>query len=122
MMDRGKGVIINILTTAIHTGGTDTVLPYAAAKGALFTLTKGLAGPLAPQGVRVLAISPGTVDTNIQRNLTSPEIMEQLLSNNPLGRMGQPEEIGEIVAFMATDHASFLVGETIEINGGVYMR
>jgi 3-oxoacyl-[acyl-carrier protein] reductase len=122
MVERGKGVIINILTTAVHMGGTDTVLAYGAAKGALFTLTKGLARPLAPQGVRVLAISPGTVDTNIQRKLTPPEIMEQLLSTNPLGRAGKPEEIGEIVAFMATDHASFVVGETIEINGGVYMR
>jgi len=122
MIRRGKGVIINILTTAVHMGGTDTVLAYGAAKGALFTLTKGLARPLAPQGVRVLAISPGTFDTNIQRRLTSPEVMKQLLSNNPLGRAGQPEEIGEIVAFMATDHASFVVGETIEVNGGVYMR
>lgn len=123
MIRRGTGgVIINILTTAVHLGGTDTVLAYGAAKGALFTLTKGLARTLAPQGVRVLAISPGTVDTNIQRTLTPPEIMEQLLSNNPLGRAGQPAEIGEIVAFMATDHASFVVGETIEVNGGVYMR
>ena len=103
-------------------GGTDTVLAYGAAKGALFTFTKGLARTLAPHGIRVLAISPGTIDTGIQRKLTPPEIMEQLLSNNPLGRVGRPEEIGEIVAFLATDHASFVVGETIEVNGGVYMR
>ena len=122
MIRRGKGVIINILTTAIHVGGTDTVLAYGAAKGALFTLTKGLARPLAPQGVRVLAVSPGTFDTNIQRNLTPPEIMREILKNNPLGRAGQPDEIGEIIAFMATDHASFVVGETIEVNGGVFMR
>ena len=122
MIRRGKGVIINILTGAIHVGGTDTVLAYGAAKGALFTLTKGLARPLAPQGVRVLAISPGTFDTNIQRNLTPPEVMAEILKNNPLGRAGQPEEIGEIIAFMATDHASFVVGETIEVNGGAIMR
>lgn len=122
MMKRGQGVIINILSTAAHIGGTDTVLAYGAAKGALFTLTKGLARPLAPHGIRVLAVSPGTIDTGIQRNLTPPDIMEQLLSNNPLGRAGRPEEIGEIVAFLATSHASFVVGETIEVNGGVYMR
>ncbi len=122
MAQRGRGVIINILSTAAHIGGTDTVLAYGAAKGALFTFTKGLARTLAPQGVRVLAVSPGTIDTGIQRNLTPPEIMQQLLSNNPLGRAGRPEEIGEIVAFLATDHASFVVGETIEVNGGVYMR
>jgi 3-oxoacyl-[acyl-carrier protein] reductase len=121
MIKRGRGVIINILSTAAHTAGTDTVYAYGSAKGALMTLTRGLARSLAPQGVRVLSISPGTVDTNIQRNLTSPELLAQLVSNIPTGRIGRPEEIGEIIAFMATDAASFVVGETIEVNGGVYM-
>jgi 3-oxoacyl-[acyl-carrier protein] reductase len=121
MARRGRGVIINILSTAAHTCGTDTVYAYGSAKGALMTLTRGLARSLAPQGVRVLSVSPGTVDTNIQRNLTSPELLAQLVSNIPIGRIGRPEEIGEIVAFMATDAASFIVGETVEVNGGVYM-
>jgi 3-oxoacyl-[acyl-carrier protein] reductase len=121
MIRRGRGVIINILSTAAHTCGTDTVFAYGSAKGALMTLTRGLARSLAPQGVRVLSVSPGTVDTNIQRNLTSPELLAQLVSGIPIGRIGRPEDIGEVVAFMATDAASFIVGETVEVNGGIYM-
>ncbi len=121
MIQRGKGVIINILSTAAHTCGTETVFAYGSAKAALMTLTRGLARALAHQGVRVLSVSPGTIDTNIQRNLTSPELLAQLVANIPIGRIGRPDEIGQVVAFMATDAASFIVGETVEVNGGVYM-
>lgn len=121
MVERGRGVVINILSTAAWVGGTDTVYAYASAKGALLTLTRGLARSLAPKGVRVLAIAPGTVDTEFQRTGTSPEMLAELVKSNLLGRMGRPEEIGEVVAFMATDAASFVVGETIHVNGGFYM-
>ena len=121
MISRGNGVIINILSGAAALGGTDTVLAYGSAKGALQTLTRGLASALAPQGVRVLAVSPGTIDTDFHHRLTDPELLEQHRTDIPLGRIGRPEEIGEVVAFMATDAASFVVGTTIEVNGGVYM-
>ena len=121
MVERGRGVVINILSTAAWIGGTDTVYAYASAKGALLTLTRGLARSLAPKGVRVLAVAPGTIDTEFQRTGTSPEMLAELVRSNLLGRMGRPEEIGEVVAFMATDAASFVVGETIHVNGGFYM-
>ena len=121
MVERERGVVINILSTAAWVGGTDTVYAYASAKGALLTLTRGLARSLAPNGVRVLAIAPGTIDTEFQRTGTSPEMLAELVKSNMLGRMGRPEEIGEVVAFMATDAASFVVGETIHVNGGFYM-
>lgn len=121
MIRRGTGVVINILSTAANLGGTDTVFAYSSAKGALLTLTRALARALAPQGVRVLAVSPGTIDTEFQRTLTSPEQLEQLRSGIPLGRIGRPEEIGEVVGFLATDAASFIIGETIHVNGGLYM-
>ena len=121
MIKRSHGVIINILSGAAHNCGTETVFAYGSAKSALMTLTRGLARSLAPKGIRVLSVSPGTVDTNIQRNLTSPELLDQLVKGIPIGRIGHPEEIGEIVGFMATDKASFIVGETIEVNGGVFM-
>jgi 3-oxoacyl-[acyl-carrier protein] reductase len=121
MISRGRGVIINILSGAAALGGSDTVLAYGSAKGALQSFTRGLASALAPQGVRVLAVSPGTIDTEFHRTLTSPELLQQHLSGIPLGRIGRPEEIGEVVAFMATDAASFVVGTTIEVNGGLYM-
>ena len=121
MVERGRGVVVNILSTAAVLGGTDTVYAYASAKGALLTLTRGLARSLAPRGVRVLAIAPGTVDTEFQRSGTSTEMLAELVKSNLLGRMGRPEEIGEVVAFMTTDAASFVVGETIHVNGGFYM-
>jgi 3-oxoacyl-[acyl-carrier protein] reductase len=122
MIERGHGVVINVLSTAVNLGGTDTVYAYASAKGALQTLTRGLARSLAPQGVRVLAVSPGTVDTDLQRPpMGSPALREQLQSGIPLGRIGRPDEIGEVIAFLATDRASFVVGETVHVNGGLYM-
>jgi 3-oxoacyl-[acyl-carrier protein] reductase len=121
MVERGRGVVINILSTAAVLGGTDTVYAYASAKGALLTLTRGLARSLAPKGVRVLAVSPGTIDTEFQRSGTPPEMLGDLVKSNLLGRMGRPEEIGEVVAFMATDAAGFVVGETVHVNGGFYM-
>jgi 3-oxoacyl-[acyl-carrier protein] reductase len=121
MLTKARGVIINVLSVAIYFGGTDTVLAYGAAKGALSTLTRGLARSLAPKGIRVLAVAPGMIDTNIQRNLTGPKIWAELLRDIPLGRIGQPNEIGEVIGFLATNHASFIVGATVDVNGGAYM-
>jgi 3-oxoacyl-[acyl-carrier protein] reductase len=121
MITKGRGVIINVLSIAIYFGGTDTVLAYGAAKGALSTLTRGLARSLAPRGIRVLAVAPGMIDTNIQRTMTGPTIWAELLDDIPLGRIGQPKEIGEVIGFLATNHASFMVGTTVDVNGGAYM-
>jgi 3-oxoacyl-[acyl-carrier protein] reductase len=121
MIQKGKGVVINISSTAAQLGGTNTVFAYSSAKGALLTLTYGLARDLAPQGVRVLTVSPGTIDTEFQRTMSLPGQIEELASRIPLKRIGRPEEIGEVVAFMATDAASFVIGETIHVNGGIYM-
>ncbi len=121
MIERGRGVIVNILSTAYISGGTDTVYAYASAKGALWTLTHALARSLAPQGVRVLAVSPGTVDTAFQREPGNRALWQQWVNNIPLKRIGEPHEIGDVVAFLTTDAASFIVGETIHVNGGIYM-
>jgi 3-oxoacyl-[acyl-carrier protein] reductase len=121
MIERGKGVIVNVLSTAFVSGGSDTVYAYASAKGALWTLTHALARSLAPQGVRVLAVSPGTIDTAFQREPDNQALWQQWVGSIPLGRIGNPAEIGEVVAFLASDAASFIVGETIHVNGGIYM-
>ncbi len=121
MIARRRGVVINILSTAYVSGGTDTVYAYSSAKGALWTLTHALANSLAPQGVRVLAVCPGTVDTGFQREPVNRALWEGWVDNIPLKRIGQPDEIGEVVAFMATDAASFVVGDTIHVNGGIFM-
>jgi 3-oxoacyl-[acyl-carrier protein] reductase len=122
MIERKHGVIINNLSVAAHTCGTDTVFAYGAAKGALLTLTKGLARTLAPYGVRVLAVSPGTIAGSMQDDLTGQDLKAKLLNMIPLGRPGQPEEVGEVIGFLATDYAGFIVGEIIDINGGSLMR
>jgi 3-oxoacyl-[acyl-carrier protein] reductase len=121
MIERGRGVVINILSTTANLGGSDTIFGYASAKGALSTLTRGLARVLAPHGVRVLAVSPGPIDTGFQRTSVSPEAAARQRQSIPVGRIGRPEEIGEVVAFLATDAASFIVGETIHVNGGLLM-
>ena len=121
MIERKRGVVININSTAAQLGGTNTVYAYSSAKGALLTLTVGLAADLAPQGVRVLTVSPGTIDTEFQRTMSLPGQIEDLAKKIPLRRIGRGEEIGEVVAFMATDAASFVVGANIHVNGGIYM-
>ncbi len=121
MIQRGAGVIINLNSTAAQLGGTDTVFAYSSAKGALLTLTYGLARELASQGVRVLTVSPGTIDTEFQRTMSLPGQLDEIRERIPLKRIGRPEEIGEVVAFLATGAASFVVGATVHVNGGVYM-
>jgi 3-oxoacyl-[acyl-carrier protein] reductase len=121
MVERGRGVVMNLLSTAAWGGGSNTAFAYGSAKGALRTLTQALARDLAPKGVRVLAVAPGTINTAFQREPGNVEIWQKWVDNIPVGRIGQPEEIGEVVAFLATDAASFIVGETIHVNGGIFM-
>ncbi len=121
MVERGGGVVINLLSTAAWGGGSNTAFAYGSAKGALHTLTQALARDLAPKGVRVLAVAPGTINTAFQREPGNVEIWQKWAGNIPVGRIGRPEEIGEVVAFLATDAASFIVGETIHVNGGIFM-
>ncbi len=121
MMERKTGTIVNLSSIAGRNGGALGSLHYSAAKGGLITFTKGLAKELAPHGVRVNAVSPGVIDTPYHEQFSSPEIMKGYVSAIPLGRVGKAEEVAKVIAFLASDAASYLVGETIEINGGMYM-
>ena len=94
---------------------------YSTAKGGLITFTKGLAKELAPYGVRVNAVSPGVIDTPYHEQFSSPEMMKSYVNGIPLGRVGRPEEVATVIAFLASEAASYLAGETIEINGGMFM-
>jgi 3-oxoacyl-[acyl-carrier protein] reductase len=80
-----------------------------------------LAKELAPFGVRVNAVSPGVIDTPYHEQFSSPEMMKSYVNAIPLGRVGRPEEVAKVIAFLASDAASYLAGETIEINGGMFM-
>jgi 3-oxoacyl-[acyl-carrier protein] reductase len=121
MIERRTGVIINITSIAGRNGGANGATAYATAKGGLITFTKGLAKELAPFGVRVNAISPGVIDTPFHEQFSTPEALKNFAGATPLGRVGTSDECARAVVFMASDSASYLVGENMEINGGLLM-
>ena len=121
MMDRKSGAIINVVSIAGRNGGGPGAGAYATAKGALITLTKSLAKELAPFGIRVNGVSPGVIDTPFHEVFSTPEMICGFVSQIPLGRMGKPVEVAKVIAFLASDAASFVAGETIEVNGGQLM-
>jgi 3-oxoacyl-[acyl-carrier protein] reductase len=122
MIERRRGAIVNVVSIAGHTGGGPGAGVYAAAKAALTAFTKSLAKELAPHGVRVNAVSPGVIDTPFHEMFSTPEMMRSFVSTIPLGRVGTAAECANVVAFLVSDAASYIVGETIEINGGQLMR
>jgi 3-oxoacyl-[acyl-carrier protein] reductase len=121
MMERRAGAIINVSSIAGRNGGALGSIHYSAAKGGLIAMTKGLAKELAPYGVRVNAVSPGVIDTPYHEQFSTPEAMKAYVGGIPLGRVGRPEEVAAVIAFLASDAAGYLCGETIEINGGMLM-
>jgi 3-oxoacyl-[acyl-carrier protein] reductase len=121
MIKRKAGAIINVSSIAGRTGGALGSIHYSTAKGGLITFTKGLAKELGPFGVRVNAISPGVIDTPYHEQFSSPETMKSYVGMIPLGRVGTPVEVAKVICFLASDSASYLAGETIEINGGMFM-
>ena len=117
MKARRQGAIINMTSLAAKTGGLAAGPPYAAAKAGVLTLTIGLARALAPDQIRVNAIAPGVIDTA----MTSAPEHDQLKASIPLGCSGQPEDVASCALFLASDDARHITGETIDVNGGLYM-
>lgn len=122
MIARRAGTIVNLGSIAGHSGGGPGAGPYAAAKAGLVAMTKSLAKELAPHGVRVNAISPGVIDTPFHEVFSTPESIANMVKGIPLGRVGTSEECATVIAFLCSNAASYVVGETIEINGGQLMR
>jgi NAD(P)-dependent dehydrogenase (short-subunit alcohol dehydrogenase family) len=121
MLEKGSGVIINVTSIAGRNGGAPGSIHYSSAKAAVLTMTKGLAKEFAQQGIRVNAVSPGVIDTPYHETFTTAEVMENLRKSIPMGREGRPDEVASVIAFLASNAASYLCGETIEINGGLLM-
>jgi 3-oxoacyl-[acyl-carrier protein] reductase len=117
----GRGAIINNLSLSVQTGGANGAGPYAAAKGALMVFTRTLARELAPH-VRANSIMPGVIETPHHQRYSTPERMEQYRKETPLARNGTPEEVAQVVLFLASDASSFLNGAVIDINGGRFLR
>jgi NAD(P)-dependent dehydrogenase (short-subunit alcohol dehydrogenase family) len=121
MIERKKGAIVNLVSIAGRTGGGPGAGAYSVAKGGLITFTKSLAKELAPHGVRVNAISPGVIDTPFHEVFSTPDMIRSFVATIPLGRLGTPVECAKVIAFLVSDAASYVVGETIEVNGGQLM-
>jgi len=121
MMARKHGSIINIVSIAGRNGGGPGAGAYATAKGGLITLTKALAKEFAPSGVRVNAVSPGVIATPFHEVFSTPEMIAGFVKGIPLGRVGTSEEVANVIAFLASEAASYVTGETIEVNGGQLM-
>jgi glucose 1-dehydrogenase len=115
--DRG-GAIVNIASIeAVYP--LSNHIAYSTSKGALLMLTKAMALDLAPYGVRVNAVGPGVIATNMNVDLRSdPARSARLLEQIPMGRFGEPDEIAEVVAFLASDRASYMTGAFILVDGG----
>ncbi len=119
MLKNKFGVVVNVASMAVKRGGPGTSVHYAAAKGAVNTMTLGVAREFATQGIRALSISPGPVDTAFAAaSATSPELKQQMLNDVPMKRFGQADEIGELVLFMCSDACEFMTADTVYVNGG----
>ncbi len=119
MMKARKGRIISIASVVGLTGNPGQT-NYAAAKAGIFGFTKSLAREVGPRGITVNAVAPGFIDTDMTRALND-ETKNALLTQIPLNRLGQVEEIAAAVAFLASPEAAYITGETINVNGGMYM-
>ena len=118
MRKQGKGHIVNIASVAARNGGTMAGIHYVASKGGVLAMTKKLGKELGQYGIVVNGINPGTSGTEMTKDWPK-SIMEGIVKNTPLGRLVEPEDIADVVAFLASDAARFVHGETVEVNGGI---
>jgi 3-oxoacyl-[acyl-carrier protein] reductase len=121
MAARKTGCIINVSSIAARNGGGPGAAAYAAAKGALLTYTKSLAKELAPHGIRVNGIAPGVIATPYHERYSPGEVFQRFVASIPLGRAGTAEEIADVIVFLASPATRYIIGETIEVNGGMLM-
>jgi 3-oxoacyl-[acyl-carrier protein] reductase len=114
------GAVVNLASSAIY-GASPRGVHYAASKGGVVSMTRAMAMELAPHRIRVNAIAPGLTDTAQPRYGESEEQLAVRAASLPLGRMGTPEEIANVAAFLASDKASFITGQVLHANGGLFM-
>jgi NAD(P)-dependent dehydrogenase (short-subunit alcohol dehydrogenase family) len=123
MLKAGKGAIVNV-SSVQGLASQANVVAYATSKHGMIGLTRAMAVDLAARGIRVNCVCPGTVDTPMIRWIIEqdedPERLEKILNRmHPIGRIGKPEEIGEVIAFLACERASFMTGSVVTVDGGL---
>lgn len=121
MLKQGSGAIVNISSSAGKTAHPNAALPYGVSKAGINSVTQKLAWDLAPSGIRVNAVCPGPIETDMSQQWT-PEYREGVLSSIPIRRLGTGDDVANAAVFLASDMASFIVGESINVNGGKYMN
>lgn len=119
----GDAAVINVTSIAAYNGGGPGASAYAVAKAGVLALTRAHAKELIPFGIRVNAISPGTIDTPFhdETRKNNPALLEKWIQDIPAKRLGKPSEAADLVYFLASDQSSYLVGEVIQLNGGQMM-
>ena len=112
------GAVVNLSSAAATLGAPNEWIWYGASKGAVDTVTVGLARELAQEGVRVNAVAPGLIDTDLHAAGGAPDRVERLAPMIPVGRAGASEEVAEVVLFLLSDAASYVTGEVLRVAGG----
>lgn len=116
----GKGAaIVNLSSQAARDGGGGGSSLYASSKGAVSTFTRAMAKELGPKGIRVNAVDPGLIGTKFHDDFTKDEVRSKVAAGTPLRREGRAEEVADLVAYLASDQASFITGNNVDINGGL---
>jgi 3-oxoacyl-[acyl-carrier protein] reductase len=115
------GRIVNIASATAFIGSVSSRVPYDASKGGIVSLTVALARELAPYGIAVNAVAPGLIETEGTAGSSSTEL-DGRLAQIPLRRMAKPEEVADVVVFLASDRASYITGATLDVSGGLLMR
>jgi NAD(P)-dependent dehydrogenase (short-subunit alcohol dehydrogenase family) len=119
LIPRGGGSVVNVASTSAFTASTGPMAAYDASKAAVRMLTQAAAREVAGTGVRVNAVAPGTVETDLTRGLASHDQLHELARQRvPMGRLGRPEEIAAAVSFLASDAASYVTGHVLVADGG----
>ena len=112
------GVIVNLSSAAARLGGAGQYVDYAASKGAIDSMTFGLAQELGPQGIRVVAVAPGIIDTDIHASGGDPGRAQRLGPATPAGRAGSADEVAQAIVWLASDAASYVSGGVLDVTGG----
>jgi NAD(P)-dependent dehydrogenase (short-subunit alcohol dehydrogenase family) len=115
------GRIVNVASMAGRTGGVANIHPYAASKGGMLAVTKSLAKAAADDGILVNAILPSNIESPMLRDVFPPEAIARTLTQVPLGRTAEPDEVAELILWLSSDASSYVTGVNWDINGGWYM-